>query len=213
MSREPSRERPILFSAPMVRALLAGTKTQTRRVAKIDDVANGKPVQWVSVAPCTTGIMEVRCPYGEPGDLVYARETWAAPHAYDHLPPRLIPQDARIHYAATEERGGLLWRPSIHMPRWASRITLDITVVRVERLQEISEADAMAEGVHGYPFRPDDGWPLCTGYMVGADDGATTLHPKPQDPYRLLWEQINGRGSWDANPFVWVLEFRRQERQ
>ena len=99
------------------------------------------------------------------------------------------------------------------MPRWASRITLDITVVRVERLQEISEADAMAEGVHGYPFRPDDGWPLCTGYMVGADDGATTLHPKPQDPYRLLWEQINGRGSWDANPFVWVLEFRRQERQ
>lgn len=192
MSREPSRERPILFSSAMIRALLAGTKTQTRRVAKIDDVVHGKPVQWVSVAPCTTGIMEVRCPYGEPGDHIYARETWAAPHAYDHLPPRLIPQDARIHYAATEERGGLLWRPSIHMPRAASRITLEITGVLVERLQEISRGDAMAEGC---PF-PN---------MAQGDD--------PRKWYAELWEQINGPGSWDANPWVWVLEFRRLERQ
>ncbi len=123
------------------------------------------------------------------------RETWAAPHAYDHLPPRLIPQDARIHYAATEDRGGLLWRPSIHMPRAASRITLEITGVRVEKLQEISEADAMAEGATPVLVPPD---------------GGSAPHV---EGFRVLWESINGAGSWDANPWVWVLEFRRLERQ
>ena len=175
------KERPILFSAPMVRALLAGTKTQTRRIVKARDL------EWMDVHQ---GLREPdnaeRCPYGQPGgDRLYVRETWAAPHAYDHLPPRLIPQDARIHYAATEDRGGLLWRPSIHMPRWASRITLEVTGVRVERLQDISEADAIAEGVYTDP--------ACPAY----------------DAYAQLWDEINGLGSWEANPWVWVVGFHR----
>jgi hypothetical protein len=187
------KERPILFSAPMVRALLAGTKTQTRRELAPDLFVSGggAVVRMVSVGPATTGIQEVRCPYG--GSRLWVRETWAAPHTYDHLPPRLIPQDARIHYAATEERGGLLWRPSIHMPRWASRITLEVTGVRVERLQDISIADAMAEGV------------------VETNANLRGLEPcmEWRYAYEDLWRQINGPDSWDANPWVWVIEFRR----
>ena len=184
----------------MVRALLDGTKTQTRRIVKARDL------EWMDVHQ---GLREPdnaeRCPYGQPGavvdsghriggDRLYVREAWAAPHAYDHLPPRLIPQDARIHYAATEDRGGLLWRPSIHMPRWASRITLEITDVRVERLQSISTADALAEGVNVHPSH--HGKPCTSLYS-------------PVQAYRDLWEQINGPGSWDANPWVWVVSFRR----
>ena len=127
------------------------------------------------------------------GDRLYVRETWAAPHAYDHLPPRLIPTDARIHYAATEDRGGLLWRPSIHMPRWASRITLEVTGVKVERLQNISEADAIAEGTPG-------GHGAIPGYSYNAT---------PTEHYKWLWESINGPGSWDANPHVWCVSFKR----
>lgn len=185
------RELPILFSAPMVRALLAGTKTQTRRIVKARDL------EWMDVHQ---GLREPdnaeRCPYGQPGgDRLYVRETWAAPHAYDHLPPRLIPQDARIHYAATEDRGGLLWRPSIHMPRWASRITLEVTGVLVERLQEISYEDARAEGVE---FWRNDGTltelPPCSAHRYEFED---------------LWTSINGADSWNANPWVWVVSFRR----
>ena len=174
------KERPILFNAPMVRALLAGTKTQTRRIVKARDL------EWMDVHQ---GLREPdnaeRCPYGQPvvdsghrigGDRLYVRETWAAPHAYDHLPPRLIPQDALIHYAATEDRGGLLWRPSIHMPRWASRITLEITGVRVETLGVISHEDALAEGVSSI------------------------------EEYKALWINING--AWLPETWVWVLDFK-----
>ncbi len=227
-----TRERPILFSAPMVRAILAGTKTQTRRSVKPQPLG-GAPTLLEHLLPhqrwATDEAEEEyvwKCPYGEPGargrrpvrsvwrslrfsvggSRLWVREAWAAPHAYDHLPPRLIPQDARIHYAATEERGGLRWRPSIHMPRWASRITLEITGVRVERLQEISEADAVAEGTPCY---------VCGRVMDGlGEDDCHCFHTKarPSD-YRALWEQINGPGSWDANPWVWVIKFRKLERQ
>lgn len=152
-----TKERPILFSAPMVRAILNSTKTQTRRAWSVQPPP-GVRVGWI---PGETSAGR----YGRPGERLYVRETWAAPHAYDHLPPRLIPQDARIHYAATEDRGGLLWRPSIHMPRWASRITLEITDVRVERLGIISHEDAIAEGVSSV------------------------------DEYRMLWTTINGTWS------------------
>ena len=204
------KERPILFSAPMVRALLAGTKTQTRRIFKPDRMtwdANGRYTTYAMRGGelSTTGSGPFKpsswlhyCPYGQPGeDRLYARETWAAPHAYDHLPPRLIPQDARIHYAATEDRGGLLWRPSIHMPRWASRITLEVTGVRVERLQDISEADAVAEGCK--PIRPEL---VQDGLIVRPGRSAV-------EEFRLVWEQIHGGGSWEKNPFVWVVTFRR----
>ena len=195
------KEKPILFSGPMIRAILDGRKTVTRRIVKARDI------EWMDVHQ---GLREPgnaeRCPYGQPGavvdsghriggDRLYVRETWAAPHAYDHLPPRLIPKDARIHYAATEDRGGLLWRPSIHMPRWASRITLEITSVRVERLQEIDIADAQAEGVSD------------TGAFIL--DGEGNEQGGPIAEYAVLWEQINGPGSWDANPWVWCISFSR----
>ncbi|HEX7111399.1 MAG TPA: hypothetical protein VF216_03070 [Mizugakiibacter sp.] len=129
------KERPILFSAPMVRAILDGRKTQTRRVMEpqpevlhwqdiaamhgrsSDGVPFGDPYRWRIVGPDYPDSAEddVCSPYAA-GDLLWVREAWAAPHAYDHRPPRLIPQDARIHCASTEDRGGLLWRPSTHMP-------------------------------------------------------------------------------------------------
>ena len=204
------KERPILFNAPMIRAILANTKTQTRRIFKPDRMtwdANGRytthAMRGGELSTTGSGPFEPSswlhyCPYGQPGgDRLYVRETWAAPHAYDHLPPRLIPQDARIHYAATEDRGGLLWRPSIHMPRWASRITLEITSVRVERLQDISEADAVAEGCK--PIRPEL---VQDGLIVRPGRSAV-------EEFRLVWEQIHGGGSWEKNPFVWVVTFRR----
>jgi hypothetical protein len=128
------------------------------------------------------------CPYGVPGDRLWVRETWAAPHSCDHLPPRHCDFPARFHYAASEERGGLLWRPSIHMPRWVSRITLEVTGVRVERLQAISRGDAMDEGC---PF-PN----MAQG-------------PDPRQWYADLWDSLNGAGGWDLNPFVWCVSFRR----
>ena len=188
------RERPILFSAPMVRAILDGRKTVTRRVVKpqpAGEIRRGEPDfnHWIDTKYWERqnqkenrgiGTRGFACPYGQPGgDRLYVRETWAAPHAYDHLPPRLIPQDARIHYAATEDRGGLLWRPSIHMPRWASRITLEITSVRVETLGITSHEDALAEGVSSI------------------------------EEYKALWINING--AWLPETWVWVVEFRSVE--
>ena len=189
------RERPIIFSAPMVRAILAGQKTQTRREAKglIGFTAIGQPVTVSRDGfPC-----EYICPYGKPGDRLWVREAWAAPHAHDHLVPRWIPRDARIHYAATEDRGGLIWRSPIFMPRWASRITLEITSIRVERLQDISETDAEAEGA---------------SYAVSTDAGFEE-HPlgTRHEGFAALWQKINGAGSWAANPWVWALAFRRAE--
>ena len=206
------KEKPILFSGPMIRAILANTKTQTRRVVKpqpAGEIRRGEPDfnHWIDTKYWERqnqkenrgiGTRGFACPYGQPGgDRLYVRETWAAPHAYDHLPPRLIPQDARIHYAATEDRGGLLWRPSIHMPRWASRIILEVTSVRVELLQDISEADAVAEGCK--PIRPEL---VQDGLIVRPGRSAV-------EEFRLVWEQIHGGGSWEKNPFVWVVTFRR----
>lgn len=154
------KERPILFSAPMIAALLNGTKTQTRRGVK----ANGEGV---------------RCPYGRPGDRLWVKETWRVYADYDALPPRDIAPTPYIQYAADDPLSP--WasriRQSIFMPRWASRISLAITEVRVEHLQAITAADARAEGV------------------AGAAE------------YRLLWDVIHGADAWDVNPWVWVVVF------
>jgi hypothetical protein len=233
------KERPIIFNGPMVRAILSGIKTQTRRVVKLQPTGEWKidtpPVLGritskhhlkerfgvfvrLDIETCFPLASLIPCPYGQPGDRLWVRETWkpvpiSAYRCSEGVQQTPNPQDAdeAAVYKAGWDRsgGGVSWRSPIHMPRWASRITLEITDVRVERLQDISEADAIAEGVRGYPFRPEDGWPICTGYMVGDDDGKTTLHPKPQDPYRLLWESINGPGSWDTDPWVWVIQFKR----
>lgn len=190
-------ERGILFSGAMVRALLDGSKTQTRRPVKgIDPDRLGETTskaQWAKVnreAPESFGARYF-CPYGQPGDRLWVRETWA-PHPD-------FPETARraVYRADPECKYDVdRWRPSIHMPRWASRILLEIVSVRVERLQDISDQDAIAEGIGLNP---------CAAgvYLTGTDE------TMPHAAYRILWQQINGAGSWDANPFVWVIEFRR----
>lgn len=186
------KERPIIFTAPEVRAILAGRKTMTRRVCKGQrELSNEHDFQLD------------RCPYGQPGERLWVREVWAVPHRYDHLGPSNIPvKGVPTHYAATEERGGLRWRSPIQMCRWASRITLEIESVRVERLQDISEADALAEGCQCY---------VCGAPLDGNSEADCHCFHRTAtaSDYRDLWEHINGEGSWTANPWVWVLSFKR----
>jgi hypothetical protein len=230
------RERPILMSAPMVRAILAGTKTQTRRVIQ-PQPANP---QTFGSAPCwgcgvhrngahagrymlhaafneggTRVDRHLACPYGAPGDRLWGREAWASPG------------DMRVAYRADGDCGSWMgdggggrfwnrhgyiievdkargpswglgkfggrWRPSIHMPRWASRITLEITRVGVEQVQEIGAGDAHYEGVCADPYHAP--WLGC------------------RQAFRAVWDSLNAeRGyGWDANPWVWALTFRRVE--
>lgn len=179
------KERPILFSGPMVRAIIAGTKTQTRRPLDRDKLYNGFAFDDPRIARA--------CPYGQPGDRLWVRETWAC----DEYGRRHQSQ-GMVYYRADAESMGT-WRPPIHMPRWASRIDLEITAVRVERVREISEADACAElgaplvwpGPDPEPYRRD---------MIGA--------------FANIWDEIySKRGyGWDINPWVWVVEFKAVQR-
>ena len=222
------KERPILFSGPMVRALLDGSKTQTRRVMKpqlVYGTVAGLFNSWYlprsegggTLYPNGKEKILGTCPYGQPGDRLWVREAWRAELTWDTTKPSGIHDEAALWYEAEDQqrnngRGtkfkGKL-RSSIHMPRWASRITLEITSVRVERLQDTSEADAMAEGVVECPIPADDEGPRRIGYMVGPDDGKSGLSVTPIQAYRDLWESINGPDSWAANPWVWAIEFRR----
>lgn len=190
------KSRPILFSGPMVRALLDGTKTQTRRIMKPDycQATEFKTIDELGNAWFVSGFdgYQFKCPYGQPGDRLWVRETFM--DIPDHFP-------GNLHYRASatpadEEwlKGeGHNWKPSIFMPRSASRVTLEVTGIRVERLNDISEADAKAEGAQpiAHPNFPK----LAAGKYVRG--------------YKQLWESINGPGSWAHNPFVWVVEFRK----
>lgn len=208
------KERPILMNAPMVRATLDGSKTQTRRIVK--------PGKWEH-ENAEYGVSFGNCPYGQPGDRLWVRETWGVvSHSWDAdgnmidwTPDRPATQiqemrfgqgyysghviyaaDGAHEWAGDDDGGGeprSAWHPSIHMPRAASRINLEITGVRVERLQDISEADAKAEGA--------------TPSIIGAH----LDHLKYRAGFQSLWESINGPGSWEANPWVWVVEFKRVE--
>ena len=191
------RERPILFSAPMVRAILAGTKCQTRRVVK----PRKDPDYGCELSPGEiAGDEHIArlCPYGAPGDRLWVRETHM-----DLGGCYLYRADDRAEAERAAVAPGQGWRPSIHMPRTLSRITLEITAVRVERLQDISEADVMAEGVRRY-----EAGSLGMQWDNGIKSITTRGNPA-QASYRWLWESINGAGSWDANPWVWVVAFKR----
>lgn len=197
-------ERPILFSAPMVRALLAGTKTQTRRVVKQYD---GAPM--TGRVPATLNsdrAAMLRCPYGAPGDTLVVRETFRLSAEYDDLKPTLVQKDAPVWYEATTDRtrpeGWGKKRVSIHMPRWASRLTLRITDVRVERLNDCTEADALAEGI--IEFDPTEEDPAEFAYTEGG-----VIFSSAQEAYRYLWDSIQGPGSWAINPWVWCLSVER----
>ncbi|EGV1295405.1 hypothetical protein KJT36_002785 [Salmonella enterica] len=215
------KERGMIFNAEMVRAILDGRKTQTRRIMAIQpehselglrrviDSKNGRDNGKYFWSQSDARGLKMRskvfgCPYGEVGDRIWVRETYQGPlFDYEHMEsyledsskfykpefcvyradgkpaPEFYDADDNLHYG---------WRPSIHMPRWASRLTLEITGVRVERLNSITESDAEAEGVTD------------TGFGDLLVDG-----------YRYLWKSIYGEESWAANPWVWVIEFKRVE--
>lgn len=230
------KERPILFSGPMVRAILEGRKTQTRRIGKIQCAewtdlrvegslhatkgwqALATYASYPGLGTARTGICT--CPYGVPGDRLWVREAFYV----DTIPEAFggpLTQETRARFpldfyyradgtcceqipeCACAEVGKPRWRPSIHMPRWASRITLEVTGVRVERLRDISEADAVAEGIDS--FQRGDGARVYRDYSQRTEHfGLSAV-----GSYRTLWESINGAGSWDAKPWVWVVEFKR----
>lgn len=183
------KERPILFSAPMVRAILGGRKMQTRRVINLRGEQLCSRDRWL----VTTPNHSIRCPYGQPCDLLWVRETWRG--GDDTL-------DSVFYKASGDlctEHGGICqheWRPSIFMPRKFARITLEIVDVCVQLLQEISEEDAIAEGVS--IDREDSEW---RGTKKSAD-----CH---RGRFALLWDTINRkRFPWESNPWVWAITFR-----
>lgn len=221
-----TKERPILFSAPMVRALLDGRETQTRRVVKPQYAC--QRVTWGCRGGQGFGFFFsghegdddgvngfIKCPYGQPGDRLWVRETWAVKQLGSKpMPPVQYRADYKGPYSEIRPFGNpdYKWRPSIHMPRWASRITLEIVSVRVERVKDISEEDAKAEGVERFT---KDG--KLMKFWAGDPSENKDVPPctwqdmprSAREAYAALWDSINGAGSWASNPWCWVLEFRR----
>lgn len=246
------KERSILFSALMVRALLDGSKTQTRRVMKPQpDIRNGQV--WTGLMGWRPLYKELRhpslksliCPYGQPSDRLWVREAWRCVWSNAERKPFLQykengefmePTDGQMHNRMAKylpdgtESTKTPYRPSIHMPRWASRITLEVTNIRVERLQDISEEDAWAEGIgeKGKPlaalFNVCMNFPKLNIARLAADapslfgfgddrktptDYEKVTWTNGRGAYAALWESINGPGSWDSNPYVWAVTFKR----
>ena len=261
-------ERPILFSAPMIRAILSGTKTQTRRIVKLQPPATvesvyrpfpTEPNNWQGYGH---GLIRWygSCPYGVPGNRLWVREPWAQEHPiavqagrYSQDGRAGIPGPPGVTYRVvyradgeplqvwrnasgehpyftidgpaddiaaqyptvssnyTRDGKAIYWTPAIHMPRWASRITLGITEVRVQRLQDINEEDAKAEGLDSVPsvaFPRERAW---CDYHIPHD--SFEWFRSPIDSYRSLWDSINGKRvgcAWADNPWVWCITFARQ---
>jgi hypothetical protein len=220
--------KPIIFSTPMVQAILDGRKTQTRRAIKYD-------FESVYSAASQQGIMDKVCQYGElpsdaiewyakniakpkyqPGDVLWVRETWTPFCVNKKSCRNAILAHPDYCYKATVDKDcvdklGCKWRPSIHMPRDAARIFLRVTEVRAERLQEITEEDAIAEGISWLDEAcySNNGW---TPTLYDPDSGGS---PVFRDGFIALWDSINAkRGySWDTNPWVWVIEFERCDKE
>ena len=217
------KERPILFSGPMVRAILDGRKTQTRRAVKPQplqdqpELRNGI-VHW----PTRVATVEETCPYGQAGDVLWVREKWAKSinntlYAADHGSVERIgdgPRDVTDEWD-WDRNVPNRWKPSIHMPRASCRLRIEVVSVRVERVQEISEVDAIAEGVQSE--RDHYGDPAINEKYLGTiawhryDEKACSAMSAVES-YSTLWDSINGKGSWASNPWVWVVEFKRTEK-
>lgn len=235
------KSRPMLFSAPMVRALLDDTKTQTRRIVKPEGAvemvkmigADNLPTGEWGWCPHPRYIQKyIRCPYGQVGDRLWVRETcraeelptgldgvrYMADEGFVPIEPNLDAVDGWLTMRDYGKRASpvapVKTVPAIHMPRWASRITLEITGIRAERLNDISEADALAEGIRCERVIVDTN---CNGGYHQEVHDDRYFFPECRDEgyefateaYEALWEQINGAGSWAANPFVWVISFRK----
>ena len=235
------KDHPMIFNGEMVRAILEGRKTQTRRlikigkewgdtaeefsIIKINELDSSVDPHWIvfhNEYPEEGGSVPFKCPFGKIGDRLWVRETWADVNTDNG--PALMFKDGSFHFCVDDAypveysrypncnftmwcgdlaRGedGHAWRPSIHMPRWASRITLEITDVRYERLQDISEEDAIAEGiVGGYLENGTSGF--------GSNENMPDIY-KAKWKFKSLWNSIYK--NWDANPFVWAITFKRVE--
>lgn len=198
-------EKPILFSAPMVNAILDGRKTMTRRVADgaLWTAPDGN-LKFIDRRG-TRSLLDA-CSYGKPGDTLWVRETFMI----ERFPS--APDKPLVHYRADNTAAGSawtaarMWKPSIFMPRWASRIALRITDVRVERLQGISEEDAIAEGLTSWSNEKQPG---VTHYGVAMVDEVWSTDPRLV--FSRLWDSINAKRGygWDANPWVWVVSFEK----
>ncbi len=190
--------RPMLFSAPMVRALLDGSKTQTRRVVSAKHLPF---IENISTHFLSENWEKRPLPHGKTGDRIWVREAYRAGKEFDDWKPSWLEPSCGIwheaHGPAPEWMGKL--RPSMFMPRWASRITLEITGVKVERLHDIDEADAIAEGISKTPAG------FWSTYGLSSADGTYSARYS----YRCLWESINGPDSWTENPWVWAISFKR----
>lgn len=199
-------ERPILFGAAMVRALRAGRKTQTRRMVK------PQPSSGVRASPLFRSRLEdghgneLRFPYGQRGDRLWVREAYRLCAEADAVKPRETNAAYRVWYEADapHQPGAGKLRPGIFMPRWASRITLEIVDAGVGPLHSIDDRDAIAEGVERVVV--GEGW---RRYHESSAMEAAGLIPceTPRASYRSLWDSINGPGSWEQNPWVWMVDF------
>lgn len=218
--------RPILFSPPMVLALLAGRKTQTRRIVKVPKWAEagagieldrtGKPVIICAATGC---LGDITCPYGVPGDTLYFREAYRAAAMWDNQKPSELPERVPIKYEADGDHSHDPFHPwgryrnARFMPKWAARHTRVIADVWCELVQDIGEADAKAEGVV-LPV-DNDGRPLlCVTDRVGshplwARPGGATIADYWTGYFALLWESIHGTGTWKRNDYVWVIDWGR----
>ena len=231
------KERPIIFSGEMVKAILDGKKTMTRRVVISGFINNYKHAHIIRqstdkkregkayfydtpVGSMVLSSQLVNNPYGKVGDRLWVREAWQE-----------IGPDCLLTYKATypsdlyakrpelenvppleglKERG-YLWKSPMFMPRWASRILLEITDIRVERLQDISEADALKEGIRNYNFETEDSPDTYVGYThLQKDDGKSTLYKTPAIAFERIWDTLNAKKGypWSSNPWVWVVEFK-----
>lgn len=252
-------ERPILFSALMVRAIRDGSKTATRRIMKpqpsdtfspevgfynptLTDKRTGEAYPGPERFGAFDESEDYPCPYGvpvsrfwvnKPGDRLWVKETWHTDYPWNGTKPTDLPENVAIHYAATSENfTGRVLRPSLFMRRWMSRLTLEITDIRVERLHEITEEQAIAEGVkptvspdlvtlvfsggdtlqispkyvHGVP-KPGDTWEDRLVAHVEPSQGS--IISTARDNFRALWCGINGPESWEQNPWVWAVSFRK----
>nr|WP_322112541.1 hypothetical protein [Enterobacter kobei] len=217
------KERGMIFNGAMVRAILDGRKMQTRRpVNPQPELTSGSGFSWKgwvygsgsSDRETNKNFAHVACPFGKPGDRIWVRETFSV--VPDHDEPAGC---SAVLYAADGEGPYRKWTPSIHMPRWASRILLEITGVRVERLQNISDADCIAEGIIPVPKDRDDDHQFWRDYHLSGD-GTFCVH-SPRESFESLWKSVRGKsfeqeedtgpGSWHANPWVWAIKFKRVE--
>lgn len=208
------KEYPIIFSAPMVRAILDGKKTQTRRVMKpqpdedgkvtVGQIGTSRGIAYVGNQRAGGLVARVPCPYGQLGDRLWVRETWAESFGTESDPDSIVYQaDNRVRFHEDkifkwdndepfyDKDWAEKWKPAMFMPRWASRITLEITEIRVQRVQEISAEDCIAEGLRT---------------NLREHDAVCDLRAQ----YRTLWDSLNAKRdcSWDLNPWVWAVTFK-----